>query len=76
MAGCDIEVNVGRTGKPIGALRTGTAGGTTVAGFYIIKTRLTGWMRIGDTVVVRKAAEIIPEIIRWYQKTAGRHPAV
>ena len=64
----DIEVNVGRTGRltPLALLEPVQLAGTTVSRASLHNQdqidRLD--VRIGDTVVVRKAAEIIPEIIR------------
>ena len=75
----DIEVNVGRTGRltPLALLEPVQLAGTTVSRASLHNQdqidRLD--VRIGDTVVVRKAAEIIPEIIRWYQKTAEPAPS-
>mgnify|MGYP002521328060 CR=1 FL=1 len=63
----DIKIQVGRTGvlTPIADLEPVRLAGTTVsratlhnAGFITEKD-----IRIGDTVVIRKAGEIIPEII-------------
>jgi DNA ligase (NAD+) len=64
----DISVNVGRTGAitPLAHLEPVQLGGTTVQratlhnGDRIAQLDL----RIGDTVIVRKAGEIIPEIVR------------
>lgn len=64
----DIEVNVGRTGRltPLALLEPVALAGTTVARASLHNqdqiNRLD--VRIGDTVVVRKAAEIIPQILR------------
>lgn len=63
----NIEVNVGRTGRltPLAILEPVRLAGTTVSRAslhnqdHIDKLDI----RIGDTVLVRKAAEIIPEII-------------
>ena len=64
----DISVNVGRTGAitPLAHLQPVQLGGTTVQratlhnGDRIAQLDL----RIGDTVIVRKAGEIIPEVVR------------
>jgi DNA ligase (NAD+) len=62
-----IEVNVGRTGRltPLAILQSIRLAGTTVSRASLHNQdqidRLD--VRIGDTVIVRKAAEIIPEII-------------
>ncbi len=63
----NIEVNVGRTGRltPLAILNPVTLAGTTVSRASLHNQdqidRLD--IRIGDTVMVRKAAEIIPQII-------------
>lgn len=63
----NIEVNVGRTGRltPLAILEPVRLAGTTVARASLHNqdqiNRLD--IRIGDTVIVRKAAEIIPEIL-------------
>jgi DNA ligase (NAD+) len=63
----DIEVNVGRTGRltPLAILEPVRLAGTTVSRASLHNqdqiNRLD--VRIGDTVTVRKAAEIIPEIV-------------
>lgn len=63
----DIEVNVGRTGRltPLAILEPVRLAGTTVSRASLHNQdqidRLD--VRIGDTVIVRKAAEIIPEIV-------------
>src|SRR5579872_4548085 len=63
-----IEVNVGRTGtiNPYAVLEPVAVGGVTVStatlhneGFIHDKD-----VRVGDTVVVRRAGEVIPEIVR------------
>lgn len=63
----DIEVNIGRTGvlTPLAVLEPVRLAGTTVSratlhNIDIIKERD---IRIGDTVLVQKAGDIIPEII-------------
>lgn len=64
----DIEVNVGRTGRltPLAILESVRLAGTTVSRASLHNQdqidRLD--VRIGDTVIVRKAAEIIPEIVK------------
>jgi DNA ligase (NAD+) len=64
----DIEINVGRTGAltPVAILEPVQLAGTTVSRASIhnedfIRERD---IRIGSTVLVRKAAEIIPEVIK------------
>jgi DNA ligase (NAD+) len=64
----NISVNVGRTGAvtPLAELRPVLLAGTTVAratlhnGDRIAELDI----RVGDTVIVRKAGEIIPEVVR------------
>jgi DNA ligase (NAD+) len=64
----DIVVNVGRTGAitPLAHLAPVQLGGTTVqrATLHNIDRIIQLNLKIGDTVVVRKAGEIIPEIVR------------
>ena len=63
----NIEINVGRTGRltPLAVLQPVRLAGTTVSRASLHNQdqidRLD--VRIGDTIIVRKAAEIIPEII-------------
>lgn len=62
-----IEVNVGRTGRvtPYGVMEPVTVAGSTVAnatlhnGFEVTRKGVL----IGDTVVLRKAGDVIPEIV-------------
>lgn len=63
----DIEVNVGRTGAitPVGIFEPVFLAGTTVSRAVLhnedfIKEKD---IRIGDTVIIRKAGEIIPEVV-------------
>jgi len=63
----DVEINVGRTGVivPTALLEPVTLAGTTVSrasmhNFDLVKEKD---IRIGDTVLVHKAGDIIPEII-------------
>jgi DNA ligase (NAD+) len=64
----DISVNVGRTGAitPLAHLAPVQLGGTTVqrATLHNIDRITQLGLKIGDTVVVRKAGEIIPEVVR------------
>ncbi|MDD4801624.1 MAG: NAD-dependent DNA ligase LigA [Syntrophomonas sp.] len=63
----DIEINVGRTGRltPLAILNPVRLAGTTVSRASLHNQdqidRLD--IRIGDTVIIRKAAEIIPQIM-------------
>lgn len=64
----DITINVGRTGAvtPMALMQPVQLGGTTVQRATLHNSdRITELdIRIGDTVVLRKAGEIIPEIVR------------
>jgi len=73
----DIQVNVGRTGAitPVALLEPVVLSGTTVQRASLHNEDvITGkGIMIGDTVVVRKAGEIIPEIISVVtEKRTGR----
>jgi DNA ligase (NAD+) len=64
----DISVNVGRTGAitPLAHLAPVQLGGTTVQRATLHNGDRIDQLdiRIGDTVIVRKAGEIIPEVVR------------
>jgi DNA ligase (NAD+) len=64
----DISVNVGRTGAitPLAHLEPVQLGGTTVQRATLHNGDRIDQLdiRIGDTVIVRKAGEIIPEVVR------------
>ncbi|GFE70473.1 DNA ligase, NAD-dependent [Chroococcus sp. FPU101] len=64
----DISVNVGRTGAvtPLAMMKPVLLAGTTVQKATLHNSdRITELdIRIGDTVIIRKAGEIIPEVLR------------
>lgn len=64
----DIEINVGRTGvlTPTGILEPVFISGSTVSRVVLHNTDFIEekGIRIGDVVVIRKAGEIIPEVVK------------
>lgn len=64
----NIAVNVGRTGAltPLAEMRPVQLAGTTVSRATLHNSdRIAQYdIRVGDTVIVRKAGEIIPEVVR------------
>ena len=64
----DIEINVGRTGvlTPTGVFEPVTLAGTTVSRATLHNEDFIAekGIRIGDTVALRKAGDIIPEVVR------------
>jgi DNA ligase (NAD+) len=76
----DIEINVGRTGSltPIAVLEPVLLAGSTVGRAtlhnqdYITEKNI----KIGDTVIVRKAGDIIPEILSVTQSAADAVPFI
>ncbi len=63
----EIEINVGRTGvlTPTGLFEPVTLAGTTVSRATLHNQDFTTEkdVRVGDTVILRKAGEIIPEVV-------------
>lgn len=64
----EIEINVGRTGTltPVAVFEPVILAGTTVSRASLHNQDIISQLdiRLGDTIVVRKAGEIIPEVVR------------
>ncbi len=64
----EIEINVGRTGvlTPVAIFKPVILAGTTVSRASLHNQDIISQLdvRLGDTIVVRKAGEIIPEVVR------------
>lgn len=74
----DVEINVGRTGvlTPTGVFEPVTLAGTTVSRATLhnedfIREKA---LAVGDTVVLRKAGDIIPEVVRVTRHKEGALP--
>ncbi len=74
----DIEINVGRTGvlTPTAIFRPITLAGTTVSRATLHNEEFISEkdIRIGDTVILRKAGEIIPEVVAVKSHKEGSLP--
>lgn len=76
----NISLNVGRTGAltPVAELRPVQLAGTTVSRATLHNSDRIAELgiRLGDTVIVRKAGEIIPEVVRVLEelRPAGAQP--
>ncbi|MBR6394722.1 MAG: NAD-dependent DNA ligase LigA [Ruminococcus sp.] len=74
----DIEVNVGRTGAitPVAVFEPILLAGTSVSRAVLHNQDFIDEkdIRIGDTIVVRKAGEIIPEVLRSVSHSEGSVP--
>lgn len=73
-----IEVNVGRTGAitPVAVFEPVTLAGTSVSRAVLHNQDIISEkdIRIGDRILVRKAGEIIPEVIASLEHTADSEP--
>lgn len=76
----DIEVNVGRTGAvtPVGIFEPVLLAGTTVSRAVLHNKAFIEekGIMIGDRVILRKAGEIIPEVVRLESHTEKSRPFV
>ena len=74
----DIEINVGRTGvlTPTAIFAPITLAGTTVSRATLHNEEFITekGIRIGDTVILRKAGEIIPEVVAVVSHKEGTEP--
>lgn len=74
----DIEINVGRTGvlTPTGVFEPVQLAGTTVSRAVLHNEDFIAEkdIRIGDTVVIRKAGDIIPEVVSVVRHAEGSEP--
>ncbi len=74
----EIEINVGRTGvlTTVAIFKPVTLAGTTVSRASLHNQDVISQLdvRLGDTIVVRKAGEIIPEVVRVSKHEDGSEP--
>ncbi len=76
----EIEINVGRTGAltPVAIFEPVTLAGTTVSRASLHNQDIISQLdiRLGDTIVVRKAGEIIPEVVKVAKHEEGSEPYI
>lgn len=76
----DIEINVGRTGAltPVAIFEPITLAGTTVSRAALHNRDFVYQMglKIGDKIIVRKAGDIIPEVVRIAESNVDTEPFV
>lgn len=76
----DIEINVGRTGAltPVAVFEPVFLAGTTVSRAVLHNQDIISDkdIRIGDRIAVRKAGEIIPEVVRSVSHAEGAQPFI
>ncbi|MBQ8842068.1 MAG: NAD-dependent DNA ligase LigA [Ruminiclostridium sp.] len=76
----EIEVNVGRTGvlTPVAIFEPISLAGTTVSRASLHNQDIISQLdiRLGDTIVVRKAGEIIPEVVRVVKHSDESEPYI
>lgn len=74
----EIEINVGRTGvlTPVAIFEPVILAGTTVSRASLHNQDIISQLdiRLGDTIVVRKAGEIIPEVVKVSKHMEGSEP--
>ncbi len=76
----EIEINVGRTGAltPVAIFEPIILAGTTVSRASLHNQDIISQLdvRLGDTIVVRKAGEIIPEVVRVAKHAENSEPYI